>query len=94
MKELVLDIIRSRGEMATIDIKIPNVNRRTLSSCLIRLHDAGVLRRRSVDGPRGEMWMYSIVDDAGPYLFGEPDYAYFLRNLGRNDERECVASDY
>jgi hypothetical protein len=94
MRELVLDIIRSRGEMATIDIKMPNVNRRTLSSCLIRLCDAGVLRRRSVDGPRGEMWVYSIVDDTGPYLRGEPDYAYFLRTLGKPNESECVASDY
>ena len=94
MKETIVDLLSARGEMATIEIKLPGVNRRTLSSCLIRMCDAGTLRRRSVDGPRGEMWVYSLVDPNGPYLRGEPDYAYYLRTLGKPNESECVASNY
>jgi hypothetical protein len=94
MRELVIDIIRSRGETPSMDIKLPGVNRKTLSSLLGRMCDAGVLSRRSVDGPRGYQWTYSIVDDDGPYLRGEPDYAYFLRTLGKPNESECLSSDY
>jgi hypothetical protein len=90
MRELLMDIIRSRGETPTLDIKLPGVNRKTMSSLLVRMCDAGVLRRRAVDGPRGEQWAYSIIDDDGPYLRGEPDYAYYLRTLGRHDECEGV----
>ena len=93
MRELLMDIIRSRGETPTLDIKLPGVNRKTMSSMLVRMCDAGVLRRRAVDGPRGEQWAYSIIDDDGPYLRGEPDYAYFLRTLGKPNESECVASN-
>jgi hypothetical protein len=93
MRELVIDIIRSRGETPSMDIKLPGVNRKTLCSLLARMCEIGILSRRTVEGPRGDQWTYRIVDDDGPYLRGEPDYAYFLRNLGKPNESECVASD-
>jgi len=93
MRELVIDIIRSRGETPMSDIKLTGVNRKTLGGLLVRMCESGVLRRRSIPSPRGEQWAYSIIDSDGPYLRGEPDYAYFLRNLGKTNDAECVAGD-
>jgi hypothetical protein len=93
MRELVIDIIRSRGETPLSDIKLTGVNRKTLGGLLTRMCESGVLRRRAIPSPRGEQWAYSIIDSDGPYLRGEPDYAYFLRNLGKINDAECVASD-
>ena len=94
MKQQILDYLKERGgECAVHQMKIPGVRLRSLSSILQRLYVDGLLTRRSVFTPRGEGWSYSFVDSSGPQLRGEPDYVYFLRNLGRNNEHDVSASD-
>ena len=93
MRDQIIEILTSRGELKTCDIKIPGANSRTLSSNLIRMTAAGILSRRLVDTKKSQQWAYTLIKTEGPYLRNEPDYAYFLRNLGRNDERESIASD-
>lgn len=93
MRDQIIDILTSRGELMTSEIKIPGANPRTLSSNLIRMSAAGILNRRLVDTKKSQQWAYTVVVTTGPYLRNEPDYAYFLRNLGRNDEPASVASD-
>lgn len=94
MKDEIIELLTSRGELKTCDIKIPGANSRTLSSNLIRMTAAGILSRRLVETKKSQQWAYTVIATNTPYLRNEPDWAYFLRNLGRNDERECVASDH
>jgi hypothetical protein len=94
MKQQILDYLKERGgECAVHQMKIPGVRLRSLSSILQRLYVDGLLTRRSVFTPRGEGWSYSFVDSTGPCLRGEPDYVYYLRNLGRNNEHDSSGSD-
>jgi DNA-binding HxlR family transcriptional regulator len=86
MNEQIIEIITSRGESLMRDIKIPGVNPQTLMNTLVRLVNSGKLNRRLIPAPRRPMWAYSLSQSTGPYLRNEPDYVYFLRNLGRNDE--------
>lgn len=94
MKDQIIEMLTSRGELKTCDINIPQANPRTLSSNLIRMTQAGILSRRLVDTRKGQQWAYTVINKTGPYLLNEPDFAYFLRNLGRNNESASVASDY
>ena len=93
MRNEIIDLLISSGELLSTKIKIPGANPRTLSSHLVRMTQAGLLRRRLLETPRGQMWAYSAIESDGPYLRGEPDYAYFLRTLGKANEPESVASD-
>lgn len=94
MKDEIIEMLTSRGELKTCDIKIPTANPRTLSSNLIRMTQAGILSRRLVDTRKGQQWAYTVVNKTGPYLRNEPDYAFYLRNLGRNNEPASLPSDY
>jgi len=88
MNELIIELITSRGESLTRDIKIPGVGHRAMASTLLKMTTAGVLSRRLVETSKRPMWAYRIIDTTGPYLLGEPDYAYYLRTLGKHDECE------
>jgi hypothetical protein len=93
MKDEIIEVLSSRGELKTCDIKIPGAKPSSLSSALLRMTLAGIVNRRLVDTKKSQQWAYTLVRTDTPYLRNEPDYAYFLRNLGRNDESECVASN-
>jgi hypothetical protein len=86
MNEQIIEIITSRGESLMRDIKVPGANPQTLMSALARMVSSGQLNRRLVPAPKRGMWAYSLSHSTGPYLRNEPDYVYFLRNLGRSDE--------
>jgi hypothetical protein len=93
MRNEIIDLLIASGELLSTKIKIPGANPRTLSSHLVRMTQAGLLRRRLLETPRGQMWAYSAIVSDGPYLRGEPDYVYFLRTLGRDHESETSAID-
>ena len=88
MKDQIIELLTSRGELKTSDIKIPGANSKTLSSNLIRMTAAGILNRRLVETPKSQQWAYTLIRTDTPYLRNEPDYAYYLRTLGRNDEHQ------
>jgi len=88
MKEEIIELLASRGELKTSQIKIPGANPRNIINTLIRMAQAGVLNRRLVDTPKSQQWAYTLIDTTGPYLRNEPDYVYYLRTLGRHDECE------
>jgi len=93
MKQEIIDYLTGHGEQVTSRIDLPQFNRVNLVSCLTRMAIKGVLERRPTLENGRHIWMYSVAEKKGPYQYGEPDYAYFLRNLGRNDEREGFAGD-
>jgi hypothetical protein len=93
MRDQIIEILSSRGELKTCDIKILGANPRSLSSALLRMTAAGVVNRRLVDTKKSQQWAYTLIRTDTPYLRNEPDYVYFLRNLGRNDESASIASD-
>ena len=86
MKEIV-DFLRENGESTLLDMEFPGVNRRTLSSRLMRLYENKVLDRRMVTTGHSDMWAYSAVDGPDrPHQYrNEPDPVYFLRNLPREE---------
>ena len=88
MKEEIIELLASRGELKTSQIKIPGANPRNIINTLIRMAQAGVLNRRLVDTPKSQQWAYTLIDTTGPYLRNEPDYVYYLRTLGKRDECE------
>jgi len=83
MKDQILALFKEKGELYTVDIALPNVNRKTLLSHLSRMWGMGLLNRRQLPSKTGPMFAYSLVDSDERFLFGEPDYAYYLRNIGR-----------
>ena len=86
MKEIV-DFLRENGESTLLDMDFPGVNRRTLSSRLMRLYETRVIDRRIVLTNHGDFWAYSAVDGPDrPFQYrNEPDPVYFLRNLPRDE---------
>jgi hypothetical protein len=92
MKQEIIDYLTQHGEQVTSKIHLSQFKRENLVSCMMRMAAKGILERRPSIENGKHIWMYSVVDKKGSYRFGEPDYAYFLRNLGRNNERESVAS--
>jgi hypothetical protein len=79
----ILEFLRKKGETCTRDINLPEVHRGTLISKLSRMFTTGQLNRRQVQTSRGPMWAYSANIEDSKFLFGEPDYVYYLRNIGR-----------
>jgi hypothetical protein len=86
MNEQIIELITSRGESMVKDLKIPGSDSRSVASALRQMVKLGALNRRLVQTPRRAMWAYSLINPEGPYLRGEPDYAYYLRTLGKRDE--------
>jgi hypothetical protein len=86
MKEIV-DFLRENGESTLLDMDFPGVNRRTLSSRLMRLYETKVIDRRMVTTGHSDLWAYSaVVGPDRPYQYrNEPDPVYFLRNLPREE---------
>lgn len=82
MREEAIEILKSQGEMTLNEIckYFPGISRKTVSSNLTRMAEIEMLNRRKIDTPYGYKWAYTAID-RGPYLFGEPDYCYYLRNL-------------
>jgi hypothetical protein len=83
----IIDFLRENGESTLFDMDFPGVNRRTLSSRLMRLYETRVIDRRMLISERGDFWAYSAVDGPNrPYQYrNEPDPVYFLRNLPREN---------
>jgi len=86
MNEIV-EFLRENGESTLFDMSFPGVDRRTLSSRLMRLYETRVIDRRMSITERGDFWAYSAVDGPDrPYQYrNEPDPVYFLRNLPRDE---------
>jgi hypothetical protein len=86
MNEIV-EFLRENGESTLFDMSFPGVDRRTLSSRLMRLYETRVIDRRMSITERGDFWAYSAVDGPNrPYQYrNEPDPVYFLRNLPRDE---------
>jgi hypothetical protein len=82
----ILEFLRKNGETCTTNINLPDVKRSTLISKLSRMFTVGKLNRRLLPTPRGPMWAYSANVEDPKFLFGEPDYVYYLRNLGGGSE--------
>jgi DNA-binding HxlR family transcriptional regulator len=82
MRDEVIELLKSQGELTLQQIQpnFPAISKKTVSSNLTRMAEIGMLNRRKIDTPYGYKWSYSVVD-RGPYLFGEPDYCYYLRTL-------------
>jgi hypothetical protein len=85
MKEIV-DFLRKNGESTLLDMDFPGVNRRTLSSRLMRLYETKVIDRRMISTGHSDLWAYSaVVGPDRPFQYrNEPDPVYFLRNLPRD----------
>jgi len=86
MNEIV-EFLRENGESTLFDMSFPGVDRRTLSSRLMRLYETRVIDRRMSITERGDFWAYSAVDGPDrPYQYrNEPDPVYYLRNLPRDE---------
>ena len=86
MKEIV-DFLRKNGESTLLDMEFPGVNRRTLSSRLMRLYETKVIDRRMISTGHSDLWAYSaVVGPDRPFQYrNEPDPVYFLRNLPRDE---------
>ncbi len=86
MKEII-DFLRENGESTLLDMSFPGVNRRTLSSRLMRLYEQRIIDRRIVLTHHGDFWAYSaVVGPDRPFQYrNEPDPVYFLRNLPREE---------
>jgi hypothetical protein len=83
----IIEFLRENGESTLFDMSFPGVDRRTLSSRLMRLYETRVIDRRMSITERGDFWAYSAVDGPDrPYQYrNEPDPVYFLRNLPRDE---------
>jgi len=83
----IIEFLRENGESTLFDMSFPGVDRRTLSSRLMRLYETRVIDRRMSITERGDFWAYSAVDGPNrPYQYrNEPDPVYFLRNLPRDE---------
>jgi len=94
MKEIV-DFLRENGESTLFDMHFPGVDRRTLSSRLMRLYETRVIDRRMSITERGDFWAYSAVDGPDrPYQYrNEPDPVYYLRNLPRDEFLELALEE-
>jgi len=94
MKEIV-DFLRENGESTLLDMDFPGVDRRTLSSRLMRLYETRVIDRRMSITERGDFWAYSAVDGPDrPYQYrNEPDPVYYLRNLPRDEFLELALEE-
>jgi hypothetical protein len=86
MKEII-NFLRENGESTLLDMDFPGVNRRTLSSRLMRLYETKVIDRRMVTTGHSDLWAYSaVVGPDRPFQYrNEPDPVYFLRNLPREE---------
>jgi DNA-binding HxlR family transcriptional regulator len=82
MTDQIIEMMTTHGEMSLLEIQrhFKSVNPKTLSSCISRMLDAELLTRRKAFTEMGNKWLYCLID-RGPYLLGEPDYCYYLRNL-------------
>ena len=86
MNEIV-EFLRENGESTLFDMSFPGIDRRTLSSRLMRLYETRVIDRRMSITERGDFWAYSAVDGPDrPFQYrNEPDPVYYLRNLPRDE---------
>jgi DNA-binding transcriptional ArsR family regulator len=94
MKEII-EFLRENGESTLFDMSFPGVDRRTLSSRLMRLYETRVIDRRMSITERGDFWAYSAVDGPDrPYQYrNEPDPVYYLRNLPRDEFLELALEE-
>ena len=94
MKEII-EFLRENGESTLFDMSFPGVDRRTLSSRLMRLYETRVIDRRMSITERGDFWAYSAVDGPNrPYQYrNEPDPVYYLRNLPRDEFLELALEE-
>jgi len=91
----IIEFLRENGESTLFDMSFPGVDRRTLSSRLMRLYETRVIDRRMSITERGDFWAYSAVDGPNrPYQYrNEPDPVYYLRNLPRDEFLELALEE-
>jgi hypothetical protein len=87
MSNEVIDFLVTHGECTMPEMPFPKLKRRTLISQLSRMYEKGVIDRRMVTTPKGELWAYTAIQGPDrPYQFrNESDSVYFLRNLPREN---------